>query len=199
VWSGCPTAGDKPLLHLALEGRWARANDGQLQYRAKPESYQAQSYAIDTGKFAASHANAMGIEAYYQPGPLMFGMEYFFNQVSSTSTNNPLFHGGEIFATYLFTGERHPYNTKGAFFGAVSPMQTVFDGGPGAWKQSCVIPTPTSTRGRSRREVLAYHADAELVPLGQRPTRVVYGYGSLDRFSLKGNTQFFQTRLQLSL
>jgi phosphate-selective porin OprO/OprP len=26
-----------------------------------------------------------------------------------------------------------------------------------------------------------------------------YGYGHLDRFDLKGNTQFFQTRLQLQL
>jgi phosphate-selective porin OprO/OprP len=27
----------------------------------------------------------------------------------------------------------------------------------------------------------------------------VYGYGMLDRFGLKGGTQFFQTRLQLQL
>ena len=26
---------------------------------------------------------------------------------------------------------------------------------------------------------------------------MAYGYGQLDRFNLKGNTQFFQTRLQL--
>jgi phosphate-selective porin OprO/OprP len=26
---------------------------------------------------------------------------------------------------------------------------------------------------------------------------MAYGYGRLDRFSLQGNTQFFQTRLQL--
>jgi phosphate-selective porin OprO and OprP len=26
---------------------------------------------------------------------------------------------------------------------------------------------------------------------------MAYGYGHLDRFNLKGNTQFFQTRIQL--
>jgi phosphate-selective porin OprO/OprP len=59
-------------------------------------------------------------------------MEYFFNQVSSPQTGNPFFHGGEIFAAYLLTGERRPYNTKGALFESVSPARPVFDGGPGA-------------------------------------------------------------------
>ena len=133
VW--LPNAGtDKPLLHLAVEGRFAEANNGQLQYRSRPEVFQAQTYAIDTGKFPANHANALGVEAYYRPGPLMFGMEYFLNKVSSQQTDNPLFHGGEVFAAYLFTGEVRPYNTRGAFFEAVSPARTVFEGGPGAWE-----------------------------------------------------------------
>src|SRR6185503_15533023 len=40
------TGTDRGLLHLALEARYAGANDGNLQYRAKPESAEATSYAI---------------------------------------------------------------------------------------------------------------------------------------------------------
>jgi phosphate-selective porin OprO/OprP len=191
---------DKPLLHLAVEGRHAQANDGQLQYRSKPESFQAQSYAIDTGKFPASYADAIGIETYYQPGPLMFGMEYFFNQVHSPETNNPFFHGGEIFAAYLFTGERHPYNSKGAFFEAVSPARPVFEGGPGALEavlrySYSDFDSGTIQGGKFWRitPMLNWHLSDNV------RLEFVYGYGMLDRFGLKGGTQFFQTRLQLQL
>jgi phosphate-selective porin OprO and OprP len=191
---------EKPLLHLAVEGRWADANNGQLQYRSKPESFQAQSYAIDTGKFPADHANALGIEAYYQPGALMFGMEYFFNQVSSAQTNDPFFHGGEIFGAYLFTGERHPYNTKGAFFEAVSPSQPVFDGGPGALEvvvrySYSDLDSGTIRGGKFWRitPILNWYLSDNV------RLEFVYGYGSLDRFDLTGKTQFFQTRIQFQL
>jgi phosphate-selective porin OprO/OprP len=199
VW--LPHAGsDKPLLHLALQGRFAQANDGQLQYRSKPESFLAQSYAIDTGKFPASHANAIGVEAYYRPGPLTMGMEYFLNQVSSSQANNPLFHGGEIFAAYLFTGETRPYNTRGAFFEAVSPTRTVLEGGPGAWEavvrySYSDLDSGTIHGGRFWRitpQVNWYLSDNLRLEL-------VYGYGRLDRFGLTGGTQFFQTRIQLQL
>ncbi|HVN44673.1 MAG TPA: porin [Steroidobacteraceae bacterium] len=191
---------NQPLLHLAIEGRWADANDGQLQYRSKPEAFLAQSYAIDTGKFPANHANTLGVEAYYRPGPLMFGMEYFFNQVSSPETGNPLFHGGEIFASYLFTGELHPYNTKGAYFEAVTPSTSVFDGGPGAMEvvlrySYSDFDSGTIRGGKFWRitPVLNWYLSPNM------RLEFVYGYGHLDRFDLTGATQFFQTRIQLQL
>ena len=191
---------DKGVLHLAVEGRYGQSNNGQLQYRSKPESFLAQSYAIDTGKFPASHANTLGVETYYDPGPLMFGMEYYFNQVSSPQTNNPLFHGGEIFGAYMFTGESHPYNTRGAYFEAVSPAHSVFDGGWGAWEavlrySYSDMDSGTIQGGRFWR----------ITPMvnwylsGNVRLEFVYGYGVLDRFGLTGSTQFFQTRIQLQL
>lgn len=199
VW--LPNMGtDKGLLHLALEGRWAEANNGQLQYRSKPEAFLAQSYAVDTGKFPANHANTLGVEAYYRPGPLMFGMEYYFNQVSSPQTNNPFFHGGEIFAAYMFTGELHPYNTKGAYFERVSPAQAVFEGGPGALEvvlrySYSDFDSGTIRGGRFWRitPMLNWYLSDNV------RLEFVYGYGVLDRFGLTGSTQFFQTRVQLQL
>jgi phosphate-selective porin OprO/OprP len=199
VW--LPNAGsDKPLLHLALEARFAEANNGQLQYRSRPEVFSAQSYAIDTGKFAADHANAVGVEAYYRPGPLMFGMEYFVNQVSSAQYDNPLFHGGEVFAAYILTGEVRPYNARGAFFESVSPARTVFEGGPGAWEAVLRYSYSDLDSGaihggrfwRITPMVNWYLSDNVRMEF-------TYGYGVLDRFGLSGATQFFQTRLQLLL
>jgi phosphate-selective porin OprO and OprP len=191
---------DSRLLHVAVEARYGAANDGFLQYRSKPESFEAQSYAIDTGKFAAQDANTVGVETYYRPGPLMLGTEYFFNQVHSRESNDPFFHGGEVFVSYLMTGETRPYNARGAYFERVSPSRTVFEGGPGAWEI-----------------VLRYsYADLDSRPIeGGRFWRItpmvnwylsdnirlafVTGYGMLDRSGIRGRTLFAQTRLQLQL
>jgi phosphate-selective porin OprO/OprP len=199
VW--LPNVGtDKPLIHLALEGRWAEANNGQLQYRSKPESYLAQSYAIDTGKFPASHANTLGVEAYYRPGSLMFGTEYFFNQVRSPERNNPFFHGGEIFASYIFTGELHPYNSKGAYFGMVAPARPVLEGGPGAIEavlrfSYSDLDSGLVEGGKFWRitPMMNWYLSDNL------RLEFTYGLGQLQRFGLTGYTQFFQARVQVSL
>ena len=188
------------VLHLALEERYAASNDGFLQYRSKPESYEAQSYAVDTGRFPAQDSNTIGVEAYYRPGPLMFGTEYFFNQVGSRETGDPFFHGGEIFVAHLLTGETRPYNVRGAYFDRISPSRTVFDGGPGAWEL-----------------VLRYsYVDLDSGPIqGGKFWRItplvnwhlsdnvrlefVTGYGQLNRFGQTGGLVFGQTRLQLQL
>ena len=90
VWLPFAGADDKRVLHLALAERYGEADDGSLRYRSKPESFPAQTYAIDTGMFPAHHSNTVGVEAYYRPGPLMFGMEYFFNQVLSQESERSL-------------------------------------------------------------------------------------------------------------
>ena len=194
------TGTDKPLLHLALQGRFAGSNDGFLQYRARPESFQAQSYAIDTGKFPAENSAMLGVETYYRPGPWVFGMEYFFNWVGSRETNNPFFHGGEIFAAYLLTGETRPYNLRGSYFEKVSPNQTVFEGGPGAWEfvlrySYADLDSKTIHGGTFQRitPMVNWHLSDNI------RLEFVTGYGVLDRFGIRGETVFFQSRIQLQL
>ncbi len=130
----------------------------------------------------------------------MFGMEYYFNQVSSPETNNPLFHGGEIFAAYLFTGEVRPYNTRGAYFEAVSPAQSVFEGGRGALEgvlrySYSDMDSGTIHGGKFWRitPMLNWYLSDNV------RLEFVYGYSQLDRFGLTGYTQYFQTRLQVLL
>ena len=199
VW--LPNTGtDRGLLHLALEVRSAASNDGFLRYRSKPESYQAQSYAIDTGQFAAEHSYMFGIEAYYRPGPFMLGMEYFFNQVRSEEEDDPFFHGGEVFVSYLLTGETKPYNLRGAYFERTSPAVTVFEGGPGAWElvlrmSYADLDSKNIHGGRFWRitPMINWHLSDNI------RLEFVTGYGVLDRFGVTGNTAFFQSRIQLQL
>lgn len=200
VWLPFAASEDKPLLHLALQWRYSEADDGALRYRSKPESFSAQSYAIDTGSFPAHHSNMVGVETYYRPGPWVFGMEYIFNQTSAPQSGDPFFHGGEIFAAYVLTGETRPYNARGAFFERVSPSRPVFEGGPGAWELVLRYSYADLDSGPIRggtfwriTPALNWHLSDNV------RLEFAYGYGVLDRFEREGGTHFFQTRLQLQL
>ena len=201
VW--LPLAADAPhdeLLHLGLGYRWAKSNDGFFQFKSKPESFPAQSFAIDTGKFPADHSNLFAPEVYYRRGSWVFGFEYFLHQVSSKQTGNPFLHGGEVLAAYLITGETRPYNRKGGHFDRISPLRPVFSGGWGAWEVVC----------RFSYSDLDDHAIQggtfwRITPMlnwyltDNIRLEFTYGYGVLDRFGIKGDTHFFGTRLQFQL
>ena len=199
VW--LPNAGtERPLLHVALETRFGRPKDGVLKYRSKPEAYLAQSYAVDTGEFAAESATTYGVETYFRPGRLMFGMEYFFNRNDAADVGDPSFHGGEMFVAYILTRETRPYNRRSATFERVRPTDTVFRGGPGAWelvlRYSYTDVDSGPIRGGTFWRITPmanWHLSGN-VRLG-----LVYGYGSLNRFDTVGKTHFFQSRIQFQL
>jgi phosphate-selective porin OprO and OprP len=201
VWLPLGGGQESPrLLHLALEYRYGESDDGTLRFRSKPESFPAQSYAIDSGIFTAHHANMIGVETYYRDGPRIFGMEYIFNDVSAPESGDPKLHGGEIFAAWILTGETRPYSARGALFQAVSPARTVFEGGPGAWEavlrfSYADLDDGAIRGGRFRRitPMVNWHLSDNV------RLELAYGYGVLDRFGLQGATHFFQTRLQLSM
>jgi phosphate-selective porin OprO/OprP len=201
VWLPLGGGQESPrLLHLALEYRYGESDDGTLRFRSKPESFPAQSYAIDSGSFAAHHSNMVGVETYYRDGPRIFGMEYIFNDVSAPESGDPMLHGGEIFAAWILTGETRPYSARGALFQAVSPARTVFEGGPGAWEvvlrySYADLDDGAIRGGRFRRitSMVNWHLSDNV------RLELAYGYGVLDRFGLQGATHFFQTRLQLTL
>ena len=200
VWLPFASSDPERVLHLATEVRFADSNNGFLRYRSKPESFPAQSYAVDTGKFAADNATTVGFELYYRPGPLMFGSEYFLNKVISGPARDPFFHGGEAFVSYLFTGEVHPYNERGAYFEGVEPSHPVFSGGLGAWevvlRGSYVdLDSGTITGGKFWRitPVVNWYLSPNVRATAE------YGYSRLNRFGVEEPTQYVQARLQLIL
>nr|AFK79205.1 phosphate-selective porin o/p [uncultured bacterium F42-01] len=130
-WAPMESASAGKLFHVGVNLRHGQVDNGELQLRSRPESNVAP-YFIDTGKFRAESTNMAGLEAFYRPGAWMFGTEYYWQFVNSPETGDPMFHGGEVFASWFITGETRAYNTNGAFFKGISPRKTLFEGGPGA-------------------------------------------------------------------
>jgi phosphate-selective porin OprO/OprP len=187
------------LLHLGVNLRYGKPNDDKLRLRSRPEAFPAP-YFVDTGEFAAKSTKMTAIEAYYRPGPLLLGAEYFFQKANASDSGDPVFHGGDIVVSWLPTGETRVYNTRGGFFNQISPARPVFQGGPGAWElvarfSYIDLDSGSLQGGKFWRitPVVNWHLSDHVRLV------MTYGYGSLDRFHLRGKTHFFQSRLQLQL
>lgn len=199
VWQPLHDRGDESLLHLGLAYRYGTDNDGTLRYRSRPESSSAP-FVIDTGAFPANHSQLVGLEAYYQAGPLFLGGEYFLNRNSAPQAGDPFFHGGEVVVTWLTGGERRPYNPRTGVFGGIVPATSVFDGGPGTWEFVARFSYTDLDDGPI--EGGKFWRITPMVNWHMSPNvrlEIVYGYGVLDRFDTRGGTHFFQTRIQMQL
>jgi phosphate-selective porin OprO and OprP len=194
-----PELSEETVLHVGVSARYGEPKDGKIQLRSRPESFPAP-YFIDTGKFEAHDTRMLGPEIYYRPGSLLMGAEYFFQKANAPASGDPLFHGGDVFVAWLATGEKRSYNTKGGFFNGISPARSVFSGGPGAWELVARFSYSDLDSGSVRggkfwrfTPMVNWHLSDNV------RLEMVYGFGTLSRFDLKGGTQFFQTRIQFQL
>ena len=102
--------------------------------------------------------------------------------------------------TYLLTGETRGYNLPGSFFYAVSPKKPAALGGPGAveavFNVSYADYDTQEFRGgkliRFTPMINWYLNDLWRLEFN-------YGFAELNRFDLKGHTNFFQMRIQTVL
>ena len=99
----------------------------------------------------------------------------------------------------MITGETRPYNTVG-YFKDIAPTRTVFSGGPGAWeavlRYSYTDLNSKGVQGGTFGRItpmVNWYLSPEL------RFELAYGYGILDRFGVKGATQFFQSRIQITI
>jgi phosphate-selective porin OprO/OprP len=197
IWLPIHSEETATLWHIGVNLRYGKPVDNQLRLKSRPESFTAP-YFLDTGQFPATSTFMSGPEVYYRKGPWLLGSEYWFEKISSTPTGNPLFHGGDIVTTWMVTGETRPYNMVGGYFRSIAPTRPVFQGGPGAWELVFRVSyTDLDSQGvhggrfaRVTPMVNWYLSDNVRVEMA-------YGYGHLDKSGLNGNTQFFQTRIQL--
>jgi phosphate-selective porin OprO/OprP len=189
----------KTNLHVAFNIRLAHPDDDNIRLRSRPEVGTRAPYFIDTGEFPTTKSTHLGGELYYSSAPWFFGAEYYWHKFNSPERNNPVFSGGELVAGYMFTGESHPYNAVSSIYGFVQVNKSVFKGGQGAWEALLRFSTfdlnDAVIQGgkfwRISPQVNWYLSQNVRFEL-------MYGYGVLDRFNIKGVTQFFQSRLQLS-
>jgi phosphate-selective porin OprO/OprP len=197
AWLPVHSEEEGTLIHLGFNFRYGKPVDGQLQLKSRPEAFTAP-YFLDTGKFPASSSNSEGYEAYFRKRSFLLGSEYTFQNVSSPTAGNLMFQGGDIVTTWVITGETRPYNTVGGFFRDIEPKRPVFSGGPGAWE--AVLRYSYTDLNSKNVQGGTFGRITPMVNwyLSQNVRlEMAYGFGQLDRFNLKGNTQFFQTRLQL--
>src|SRR5437868_353874 len=190
---------ENKVLHLGVNFRFGKPLDNKIKFRSRPEAFPAP-YFVDTGSFPSDSTRMLGYEAYYRPNRWLFGSEYWWVHVSSTAQHDPLVHGGDVVATYLFNDATRVYNTVGGYFRGVSPRRSVFEGGPGAWEAvlrfSYIDLNSQTVRGGAFARItpmVNWHLSNNV------RLEMAYGYGRLNRFDLKGNTQFFQSRIQFTL
>jgi phosphate-selective porin OprO and OprP len=186
------------LLHLGVNLKYGNPKDGKTQLKAKPEATTAPNF-LDTGVFPAAHEKVIGPEVWYRNNSLLLGGAYYFVKTEASEGNHD-FQGGDLWASWLITGESRVYNTRGALFGFVYPKSSFFKGGPGAFEATihgtyADADSGTVQGGKFWRvsPTIAWYPSYEFrFTLG-------YGYGVLDRFGKRGATQFYQARIQFML
>jgi phosphate-selective porin OprO/OprP len=186
------------ILHIGLNARYGKTEENKIRVRSRPSAFAAP-YFVDSDEFPADHSIHIGGEAYFRAGSLMFGSEYYAHKFNSPEKSNPVFYGGEVMASYIFTGEKRPYSTVTSIFGFVPVKKSVFKGGPGAIEgvlQLTNIDLNDSqiTGGKFWRitPMVNWYLSSNV------RFELAYGYGVLNRFNEEGATHFFQSRIQLS-
>jgi len=112
--------GGRRFLHLGGSWRYVGADGGTLRYKGRPESNVTDDY-VDTGAFAASHANHFGAEALWNEGPFSLLGEYDVARVVSKQAGDPSFSGWYVTGAWVVTGEHRPYDRKVGYARRVLP------------------------------------------------------------------------------
>jgi phosphate-selective porin OprO and OprP len=189
---------DGQVLHLAVNLKYGNPKDGKTQLKARPEATTAP-YFLDTGVFPAEHEKVIGPEVWFRDNSMLFGGSYYFVQTEASEGDHQ-FNGGDLWASWLLTGEVRKYNTRGGLFDFVYPKRSVFKGGTGAFEATIHATYADADDGNIKggkfwrvSPMFAWYPSYEFrFTLG-------YGYGKLDRFDTTGATHFFQSRIQFML
>ena len=187
------------LLHIAVNLRYGKPNNGEFSLKSRPES-NTTPQIINTGVFKTDHSSHIGGEIYYRKSRFMIGSEVIMHNFYSDEFENHRFWGGSLDITYSLTGPVRPYKTDGSILGFVPVRKSVFKGGLGEFEAVLRL----SNFDLDDRSV---HGGKfwRLTPMVNwyltRNLRMelIYGYGVLDRFGMKGHVQFFESRLQLTV
>ena len=187
------------VLHIAANLRYAKPLNEKIALKSRPES-NPMPQIINTGTFETNRSHHMGGEIYYRQKQFTIGTEFNSHQFYSDKGEDHKFFGWNFDVTYLFTGAVRPYKTAGSIFGFVPVKKSVFKGGWG------------EIEGVLRFSVMDLNDKSVLGGKFWRITpmvnwyltrtlrlELIYGYGELDRFGIKGKVQFFESRFQVTL
>jgi phosphate-selective porin OprO and OprP len=187
------------LLYIAGNFEYGKPLDGKFTLKSRPESNPTPQL-INTGQFAANKTFSYSGEIFYRSGSLTIGSELISHNFYSKTANNHQFNGGDVIISYLFSGAVRPYNDETSIFGFVPVSKSVFRGGWGEWEGVLHI----STFNLNDKEIQGGQFTRITPMVNWYMSRIVrmefiYGYGILNRYGLKGNVQFFETRIQFTI
>jgi len=128
-----PDAAAPPrLVHLGLSGNLQLSSDGQLRFRARPESHIAP-YVIDTATLSTDRASTLALEAAWVDGPLSLQGELLQTAVQPNGGGWLHFGGGYLQLTWIATGESRPYDRETGTFGRLRPQRDFGFGANEGW------------------------------------------------------------------
>jgi phosphate-selective porin OprO/OprP len=187
------------LLHIAANVRYAKPLDGNMTLKSRPES-NPTPHLINTGKFQSDHSSHIGGEVYYSKERFMIGSEFMFHSFYSDDLEDHKFFGGNIVLSYFLTGAVRPYNTIGSIYGFVPVRKSVFKGGWGEW-EAVLTATTLNLNSGSIHGGKMWRITPMINWYLSKAIRMefIYGYVGLDRFELKGRSQFFESRIQFTV
>ncbi|HEY6504545.1 MAG TPA: porin [Chitinophagaceae bacterium] len=189
----------KETLHIATSLRYAKPLDGKMTLKSRPESNNTPQL-INTGSFATDHSSHIGGEIFYTNKRFTIGSEIITHNFYNDNGDDHKFSGGNIMISYSITGATRPYKTVGSIFGFVPVKKSVFKGGAGEIEAVVFVSTLNLNSGNIKGGQMW-----RVTPMiNWYMTRVIrfeliYGYGVLDRYGMKGKVQFFESRIQFTI
>jgi phosphate-selective porin OprO/OprP len=191
---------ESKVLHVAINFRQGKPLNDKFTMKSRPESNPAP-FIINTGSFNATNSISYGGEIYYSGGRWVTGSEVIAHHFYSAKVGDHVFTGGAIEFAYLFTGAKRPYNTKsGNVLGFVPVQKSIFKGGWGEWELMLRYSNMDLIDGNINGGSF-WRFTPQVNWYASKVIRMefIYGYGILDRYSMKGAVQIYQARLQLSI
>jgi phosphate-selective porin OprO/OprP len=130
----CEKENTVSLLHVGASAQFLYADQSEVRYRSRPESYFAPRL-VDTGTVDADEAMSGGLECAFLSGPWCLQLELLGNLVFREQ-DDLAFWGGYVAGSWILTGESHPYNSALACLGRPTPAKpfSFRKGHFGAWE-----------------------------------------------------------------
>jgi phosphate-selective porin OprO and OprP len=192
---------DRQLIHLGVAYRYSDATEGELKYKGKPEANTAPYY-FNTGSFDAFSSNTILLELVKVNGPISFVGEYVTNFVN-TQSSNLYFSYFQLGCSWFITGENRRYNRQIGVLGKLIPNNN-FNFEKNAGLGTFELGARYSYSDFTDQNILGGKFGRFTGALGWYPNahfrfEINYGYGSLVKNDITGNSGFWQFRIQFEL
>jgi len=128
------SSGGRGYAHFAVAGSVGEVDgapgttNNQADFRTRAEARTTTQW-IDTGPIAGADVTALiGLETAINVGSFHFGAEFMRNNIDRLDAigEDVAFDGGYVQASYIWTGEHHPWNRKTGTLGRLVPYENFF-------------------------------------------------------------------------